>query len=145
MDKTKAQRVTKAHRAAVCGLLLAGLPFIQSCKIVGVNHLRLKTYLPPDWGIRAGRRAHIWHGERLEELREAWCDPLQKTRTIANRFNLKLSSLYKLVTRHGWPRRPKGPERLPLGLRHMSATQRTAYRKIQAELGRDAAIAAVFP
>lgn len=46
---TAKSRVTNGHRAAVCGLILAGVPFVAASRIVGVHHERIRPYIPDDF------------------------------------------------------------------------------------------------
>lgn len=54
-------RVMKGQKAAMYGLMLAGIPYLVSCKIVGVHHERMQPYVARDW--RRGR-----HPIPLKEL-----------------------------------------------------------------------------
>jgi len=128
----KAQRITNGHRAAVCGLVIAGLSMTEACRIVGVPRDILPSYLPPGWhDRRSSRRTRRWKGEELAGLREAYCDLSQKTATIAARYGVHVSQINKLANLHGWPRRPAGRTRKPTGIRSMSPQQRTAYFKLR--------------
>lgn len=42
-------RVTNGHRAAVCGLLLAGVSFGDACQIAAAPRERMRQYIPADW------------------------------------------------------------------------------------------------
>ncbi len=42
-------RVTNGHRAAVCGLLLAGVSFGDACQIAAAPRDRMRQYIPEDW------------------------------------------------------------------------------------------------
>lgn len=128
----KAQRVTNGHRAAVCGLIIAGLSMIEACRIAGVPRDVLPKYLPAGWHDRhSKRRARRWKGEELESLREAYCDPCQRTVTIAARYGVHVSQINNLARREGWPLRPPGKRRKPTGIRSMTPQQRTAYFKLR--------------
>jgi len=128
----KAQRVTNGHRAAVCGLVIAGLSMTDACRIAGVPRDILPKYLPPGWhDRRSSRRTRRWKGDELAGLREAYCDLAQKTATIAARYGVHVSQINKLAKLHGWPRRLAGRTRKPNSIRSMSAQQRTVYFKLR--------------
>lgn len=127
----KAQRVTNGHRAAVCGLIIAGLTMIEACRIAGVPRDVMPKYLPQGWHDRHRKRARRWRGEELESLREAYLDPTQKTTTIAARYGVHPSQITKLAHQHSWPVRPTGSARRPTSIRSMSPQQRTAYFKLR--------------
>jgi hypothetical protein len=137
-------RVTNGQRAAVCALMLAGTPFMESCRIAGVPYLRMKALLPPDWSQPSVRRAPRWRGQQLEDLAAAYADPALKIKTIAQLFGIQPSYLRRLAAMHGWPRRRKGGWGLPVSLRNMTHEQRGLYRKLRPVVGREAAQAAVF-
>lgn len=42
-------RVTNGQRAAVCGLILAGVPFVTACRVAGASRERVRPYIPDDW------------------------------------------------------------------------------------------------
>ena len=42
-------RITNGQRAAICGLILAGVGFKKSCRIVGASYPRMRTLIGPDW------------------------------------------------------------------------------------------------
>jgi hypothetical protein len=127
----KAQRVTNGHRAAVCGLIIAGLSMIEACRIAGVPRDLLPKYLPPGWHYRYRKPARRWKGEELESLREAYCDHSQRTVTIAARYGVHVSQINQLAKRHGWPPRPPGRKPKANSIRSMSPQQRTAYFKLR--------------
>jgi hypothetical protein len=128
----KAQRVTNGHRAAVCGLVIAGVSMTEACRIAGVPREVLPKYLPAGWhDRRSSRRTRRWKGEELAGLREAYCDLNQKTATIAARYDVHVSQIYRLAHLHGWPRRLPGGARKPNSIRSMSPKQRTVYFKLR--------------
>jgi len=128
----KAQRVTNGHRAAVCGLVIAGVSMTDACRIAGVPRDVLPKFLPAGWhDRRSSRRTRRWKGEELAGLREAYCDPNQKTATIAARYGVHVSQINKLAQQHGWPRRLPGKARKANSIRSMSPQQRTAYFKLR--------------
>jgi hypothetical protein len=44
-----ATRVTNGHRAAVCGLILAGVSYGTACQIAAAPRERMRQYVPPDY------------------------------------------------------------------------------------------------
>ena len=136
-----AQRVTNAHRAAVCGLIIAGITYMKACKIVGVPHRALRTVVEPDWYKRSNP-VRRWHLEALLGLQEAWMDPKQKLSTIAARYDISVSMVRMLAHRQGWPCVRRG--RQPRSLRSMTKEQRRWYLKMQPVIGRNAALAEVW-
>lgn len=45
-------RVTTGQKAAVCGLILAGVSFTKACDIAGVGYQRVRPYVPDDYRDR---------------------------------------------------------------------------------------------
>lgn len=101
-------RLTNGHRAALCGLLLAGQPFIQCCKIIGVSPKRMRTYLPKDWAHHRNPARTKWTGLRLAALARDYRAHSLSVRTIIARHHVTQGTLYKLAQTHGWPTRRKG-------------------------------------
>ncbi len=134
------QRITNGHRAAVCGLVIAGLSMTEACKIVGVPRDMYLSWLPPGWH-KPKPRPSRWFGERLEALREAYLDPNQKTRTIAARYDVHVSFITHMARKHGWPLRQVGNVRKPNSIRSMTAKQRTIYFKLRHIMPRTSAAA----
>ncbi len=100
-------RITNAQRAGFCGLMIAGLKFADACAVVDVSQKYIHDAIPEGWleGQPPARRYKSWKGERLEQIRLAYADTSQNARDIADRFNLPLAYLYRLVRIHEWPRR----------------------------------------
>lgn len=136
---TKAQRVTNGHRAAVCGLMIAGLPYGDSCRIVGVPEKTLKKLLPPFWVIYQ-RRPHRWKGDELQAIKEAYDDWSLKVETIAELYQTTAGTIRVLAKKHGWRRRPMGGKPNPNSTRNMSRAKYAVYRKVQPILGREVAL-----
>ncbi len=44
-----AARITKGQVAAVCGLILIGVPYVKACRIVAASRKQMPKYVPPDW------------------------------------------------------------------------------------------------
>lgn len=42
-------RVANGQRAAICGLILAGVPFVAACRVAGASRKRVRPYIPDDW------------------------------------------------------------------------------------------------
>ncbi len=53
MGTRQSIRVMRGQKAAIHGLILAGIPYLTGCKIVGVHHERMQPYVARDW--RRGR------------------------------------------------------------------------------------------
>lgn len=141
----KTYRITNGQRAGFCGLMIAGLRYADACAVVDVSQQLIQDVLPERWlaGPPPARRYKSWKGERLEQIRLAYADPNQSARNIADRFNLPLAYLYRLVRLHDWPRRiHKG--RVP-GTRlidTLTSDQRRIYNKLRNNgIGRPAAYA----
>lgn len=98
---SRKRRVTNAHRACACALVIAGLPLTQACKIAGVPYLLMRELLPRGWHKR-GRRPSRWRGAEVEELRRDWFDPRQRTKTIASRFGVTVDSIRIVAKRNKW-------------------------------------------
>lgn len=138
------QTVRVAQVAAIYGLLLAGQPFVQASKTMGMSYRVACQYIPKDWhSAPAGKRPWKWHGERLAALKEAWEDHSLKTKTICELFGIHPSNLGKLAAQRGWKLRRK-PKKLPVSINRMTPEMRARYIKLQPILGREAAEKAVF-
>lgn len=125
------QRITNGHRAAVCGLVIAGLPMIESCRIVGAPYLAVVGVLPKGWHVR-GRRPSRWTGDLIDELREAWFDPAQRVFTIASRYGVTTKAIQLVARKQGWPRRRRWRIEAPgPAFRDLSADQRRVYFKLR--------------
>lgn len=139
--------VTNGQRAAICGLVIAGVAIAEACKIVRAPYRSILDLLPPRWHKRRGRGPARWKGDELEQVRVAYLDPLQTTNAIAARHNVTRRAITMLARRHGWKRRrmgrkPKyGPKRGPAFLPAMSREQRRLYNKLRPVLGREASLA----
>lgn len=99
-----AARVTNGHRAAVCGLVIAGVALTEACKVAGVPYLAMLAVLPDRWHTRVPR-PYRWRGHELEELYESWMDPYQRAETIANRFGISPTRLRQIARKNDWPQR----------------------------------------
>ena len=141
------QRVTNAHRAAVCGLVLAGLSFGESCRIAGVPYRLLHGLLGADWWSLRGPppgRGLRWRGERLDLLKQAYGDRARSIASVALEFETTPDVVYALAKRHGWPYRRQPRPVLPVPLEEMEPSVRRQYLKVRRHLGRDAALRSVF-
>ena len=142
----KPLRVTVTHRAAVCALVLAGLPFTDSCEIAGVPVRRLQEVLGADWWARRPRRRPTrWKGAALARLRAGWDDPAMPLPALAAAHGLEVSSLRRIAVRLGWPSRSRVSKPiLPVPYAELTPKQRWQYDKVRKILGRAAAVEAVF-
>lgn len=136
-----AQRLTNGQRACICGLVIAGLSMTEACKIAGVPRDRYAELLPPNWHKRT-RKAIRWKADQLAELREAYCDHAQRTKTIAERYGVTAGQITNLAKKNGWPMRPAGHKRKPNSIRSMTPRQRTLYFKLRHDAGMPALSAA---
>lgn len=97
-------RITNGHRAAVCGLVIAGVSLGDSCKIVGVPYAMLRDSLPDGWHRRAWL-PYRWRGAEIEELYEDWMDTAQRAESIANRYGISGTRLRQIARTNGFPPR----------------------------------------
>jgi hypothetical protein len=138
-------RVTNGQRAAVCGLILAGVPMDKGCAIAGVPIKQMRDVMAPGW---RGRQVHTprWRGEKLEQLREAYSELKLSFEAITEQFGISRDMTMYLARQHGWPRRrPRfGRKPLPVPVSKMQRDQRNRYRYLQRIIGREAAVQAVF-
>src|SRR5512139_2213416 len=137
MAHRHAQRITRAQVAAACALMIAGLSWAKACQIVGVPVRAMIEYLPKDPWRMSLRPPRRWHDEQLAELHEYWMDRTQRTTTIAARYNLTSSQIWKIAKTQGWPPRKSGT------YSPVQKHQRAIYNKLREALGRERAIAEV--
>lgn len=104
---SRAQRITNGHRAAVCGLILAGVSVIASCKIVGAPYLQMKKFLPKDWQERVTPRTK-WTHAKLVAMRRDYANPNMQRWQIAIRHHTTVAMVQYLARREGWPYKPMG-------------------------------------
>jgi hypothetical protein len=117
MDRSTRCRVTNGHRAAVCGLVIAGVVSLtDACLMAGVPYKALRDVLPPGWHTKKMPCVR-WKGDLLLEVKEAWCDRAQKVTTIAERYDVSPRTIGWLAKREGWPKRKRGPARNPFSQR----------------------------
>jgi hypothetical protein len=139
--RSSRHRLTNGHRAAVCGLQIAGLSLTQACQIVGIPYKQMRDHLG-GWHKKKHAKRR-WKGELLDEVREAWCDRTQKVATIAERFQTTPRQLTLLANREDWPKRKRGPARGKHSVLSMDADKRRRFWKLARVLGRSAAITAM--
>lgn len=138
------QRITNGQRAAVCALVIAGQPFVESCKVAGAPYRGLQAVLALDWWERQPRRRR-WFGEELRSLEESYRDTSLRLDTVAALFSTSRREVQYLATEHGWPRRQWGRgRRLPTSLSKMDAERRNRFVKLRRIIGRAAAEQAIF-
>lgn len=101
-------RVTNGQRAAVCGLVLAGVPYGYACFIVGIHPNMMARYVGADWRRKLLAPTR-WTRDKLDELEEVWRDRSIKTETICELFKLTASRLGQIAKQHGFPLRRRGP------------------------------------
>ena len=131
--------------ALVCGLMLAGQPWTESCKIAHIGHRRLRLSLPADWTSRKVVR-NKWRGARLAALAADYRAHSLTLQQIMDRHSVTLPMLRKLVTTHGWPRRPNNQQAI---IATWCPERRKLYFKFRIHLGiveaRKAAWDAIIP
>lgn len=102
-------RVTKAHRAAVCALVLAGQSFDAGCRVAGVSPSQLRGFMLRDWWSDQPRDlAKRWTGQPLMRLKIAYCDPHASMDALCERFHTSRGAIIRLANLHGWPKRGQG-------------------------------------
>jgi hypothetical protein len=104
---SKPQRITNGHRAAVCGLMLAGVPLMKASAIVGAPFESLKLYLPLDWRERISPRTK-WTHAKLVALRKDYTNQQMVLLQVAIRHRTTVHMVQYLARREGWPYRPIG-------------------------------------
>lgn len=104
---SRPQRITNGHRAAICGLVLAGVPLIKSCQIAGAPYLEARKFLPDDWRGRVSRRSK-WTPAKLAALRKDYVNPKVPQWQIALRHRTTVQMVQYLARREGWPHKPMG-------------------------------------
>ncbi len=139
----RAAVITNCQRGAVCALILVGMSMTDAAKVVRAPYRAMRAMLPADW--RRKRRACKWSGERLEKARAAFCDHTRTVAQAAESLGMTRQALEQLAHRHGWPPRRRGRPKLANSIRSMDAQHRNLYRKLQPTVGREKALAAVFP
>jgi hypothetical protein len=144
MAKKSRYRLTNGHRAAVCGLALAGISLTQACEIVGVPYQQMRDLLGP-WYDKRKQSRPKWNVALVSELREDWFDTSQKLKTIAARYDTTPRQLNLIAEREGWPRhlRKHGPPRAKTSFLSMTGEKRIRYWKLARVLGHKSAIAIV--
>lgn len=136
--------VTKGQRAAVCGLVLAGVHFVRACAIAGVAPAAMKAALPEIWGTKPPQRPRArqyqsWRGTRLEELRLAYADHSIEVSEISARFGIDRTYLYRVAVNNGWPRRARRARVVTMAL---TPEQRKLFEKFRRnDIPRDVALA----
>lgn len=138
-------RTTNGHRAAVCGLILLGMSLHGACAVAGVPYKQMRAVLPPSWRVKRGGNPK-WRGEKLAEIRDAYCEAQLPLARISELYGLSRHMVLYLAKYHGWPRRHRryGMKPLPIPLSKLDAATVSRYRKLQHAIGRDAAEKVVF-
>lgn len=144
MAKRSRYRTTNGHRAAVCGLVIAGLSLTQACEIVGVPYQQMRDLLGP-WHDKRKQHRPKWNVALVNELREDWFDTSQKLKTIAARYDTTPRQLNLIAMREGWPRhlRKHGPPRSATSILSLTPEKRRRFWKLARVLGRESAVSIV--
>lgn len=106
-------RITNAHRAAVCALVLIGQSFREACAITGAPEKSMREMINPDWRERV-KRPRKWKGALLEEIKEAYHTPGWALKRISELYGISSPNLCKLAIEHGWPQRIRIAQPLPV-------------------------------
>lgn len=143
---SRKQRVTNAHRAGVCGLVIVGVGFVQACRIMGIPYGLVKESLGGGWdGRHSCNKKKRWEGALLAEAKAFYCDLNLTTEQIGAMYGVKRDTLWKLAKKHKWPKRCLGGKlALPTPISKMEPHLAARYRKLQKVIGSDAARKAVF-
>lgn len=141
---TKFQRITNGMRAAVCGLMIAGVRYETACRIADAPEKSLRRLMPEGWH-RYKRSPYRWKGQELEDLRNAYDDWNLKVRTISELFGIAPTHLRKLRKIHGWRVRPNTMRVCdPKAIANQPVEKQRLYEKLRPVVGREAALREVF-
>lgn len=105
----RAARVTNGQRAAVCGLVIAGLPMEAACRILGVPYAAMVALLPHDWATMTTR---LWSVADLADMRARWLAG-ETSGAIGKRHGVKHWTVRRIAAAEGWPMRRPPRRRLP--------------------------------
>lgn len=145
----RGQRITNGQRAAVAGLIIAGIGLRKACRIVDAPMMRMYDLLPARFcRITVPKRGGgtffkgLTEADR-EEIRRLW--PISTISQIASRYDVDYTVIKRAAVRLGLPpkrhrRRPKSP----YGVRQMNRAQRSRYVHVRKAYGRAVALMAVF-
>jgi len=100
-------RFTVGQKAAICGLVLAGVSFCKACDIVACCDIKAKKYIPRDYH-RVGRAKDWrwrWKGAELERLKAAWWDLSEPVWAHAMDLRTNDRAVRIVAKREGWPGR----------------------------------------
>jgi hypothetical protein len=129
--------IRNVQRAAVCGLMLAGVPYKDACTIAAARGLTLRKYIPHDW-FRTTDRLTLRHWERIRADYES-CE--LEVREFLKRHGIGQTTLYKRVRAEGWKKRPTGRKINPAATRYLPRKQYLHYRKLrEVGIARDIAL-----
>ena len=93
-------RITGGHRAAVCGLVLAGVPYRSACHVVGIGRRTIAPLIPVEYRSGGRPTAREW---QMKKAREGWSAGTKLER-IAVDADLTVSGIYRIAKREGWAR-----------------------------------------
>lgn len=123
-------RVTNAQRAAVCGLVIAGVTAPIACEIAGVSIRGLAGALPGGWLNAVRRNPRRLHKATVEKIRLEYMDRTKRAADIAKKYGIHPCYLSKLASRQGWTLRGRGhwgPRKSVL----MTREQRLTFNKLR--------------
>lgn len=95
--------VMRGQVACVCGLVIAGVPFMKSCQIAGISYDLMRYYVPASIKKHMGGKRR-WKGDELLDLKDAY-DSGMKLGKVAALFGVSEASVRQVVHNEGWPRR----------------------------------------
>jgi hypothetical protein len=126
-------RITNCQRAALCAMILAGQPFIGTCRMLGVSERAMKAVLHADWH-RGTRQPRKWTDDQLKRLRQAYFDERTSRDACAKLFGISKDMLRLLARKHGWKRSRR--RKAALTRREMRS-----HKRLEKTLGAQAALA----
>lgn len=125
---SRGQRITNGHRAAVAGLVIAGVPLRDACYIAGAPIGQMHAYLDGFWNRSKAREVTDQEWTLIRSLYEAGGT---KVDDIAVQFGIGLKRLYNRAARAGWKLRGAGRKASARSTRALLPSQRRLYRKLR--------------
>lgn len=129
---TTSRRIMRGQQAAVCALVLVGIPLFKACLIVGSSYDRMREYIPKSFCKHGGRPVGRWKGEELADLKDAYDNRTLTLERVAALFSTTAPNVREVAKRHGWARRRWVA---PKPIRTLPQHQQSTYWKIRPLLG----------